>query len=425
MAASRTFHSILEQIQCSNLNFQLQISPFSANISLKKTPIKDKSGALVPPLPSCLPRTSADADLAALAAKNLKLEKDLEILRSDYVDAVSDCESSHQKIKVLEALPNVKTEANETLQKELLEEKDLVQQLTFEIKELKEKNNFFRNKSDSQSIEIQHLEMSANKNNDISNKLNKKLSESTEKFKKEKSGIFKEHKVEVKFWRNELGEVTREKIKLEEKLNAAENLLKSSLPHLDLNPIGKKSSSPTKVSQTVSITSDETLCSICAVSIVNYVPKYFLGEQFNPACDDCQDKDISWTSDENLADSSTTEPNLSLASEIPITPRGFNFRPILAAKYFPQTLNCSHPEQCIIRQPFPPPLPAALTPIVNLHSMYHLKTITGDLDWGSTCSYCMRIEYERYGCESCVWMKTFGNLHGYPDIDPYDFRNYL
>ena len=78
MAASRTFHSILEQIQCSNLNFQLQISPFSANISLKKTPIKDKSGALVPPPPSCLRSTSADAHIAALAAKNLKLENDLE-----------------------------------------------------------------------------------------------------------------------------------------------------------------------------------------------------------------------------------------------------------------------------------------------------------------------------------------------------------
>ena len=194
-------------------------------------------------------------------------------------------------------------------------------------------------------------------------------------------------------------------------------MLSTSLPQVDLNPVGKKSSPQTKVSQPVSITNDETLCSICAVSIVNYVPKYFLGEKFNPACDDCQDKDISWTSDENQADTSTeehfsTEPNPFLALETPFTPRGFNFRPVLAAKPFSQTLNCSHPEQCIIRQPFPPPLPAALTPIVNLYSMYHVKTTAGDLDWGSTCSYCMRIEYERYGCESCVWMKTFSSLHG-------------
>jgi hypothetical protein len=92
MVASRTFHNILEQIQCSKLNFQLQIPPFSANISLKKTPIKDKSGAFVPPPSSYLTRT-VDDDLTALAAKNLKLKKDLEILRSDYVNAVSNCES--------------------------------------------------------------------------------------------------------------------------------------------------------------------------------------------------------------------------------------------------------------------------------------------------------------------------------------------
>ena len=50
----------------------------SAYISLKKTPIKDKSGVLVPPPPSCLRSSSGDADIEALAAKNLKLENDLE-----------------------------------------------------------------------------------------------------------------------------------------------------------------------------------------------------------------------------------------------------------------------------------------------------------------------------------------------------------
>ena len=50
MVASQTFDSIIQQILTSNLNFQLQMSPFSANISLKKTPIKDRYGA-----PICLP----------------------------------------------------------------------------------------------------------------------------------------------------------------------------------------------------------------------------------------------------------------------------------------------------------------------------------------------------------------------------------
>ena len=52
MVAKRSFDSILEQVQASNLNFQLQVSPFSATISLKKTLIKDKFGnLLLPPSP--------------------------------------------------------------------------------------------------------------------------------------------------------------------------------------------------------------------------------------------------------------------------------------------------------------------------------------------------------------------------------------
>jgi hypothetical protein len=65
LVASQAFDSILQQIQTSNLNFQLQISPFSANISIKKTPIKDKFGVPVP-----FPCASSSAeDIAALVAK--------------------------------------------------------------------------------------------------------------------------------------------------------------------------------------------------------------------------------------------------------------------------------------------------------------------------------------------------------------------
>jgi hypothetical protein len=38
MVASRTFDSILQQIQSSNLNFQLQISPFSAILAFLQRP---------------------------------------------------------------------------------------------------------------------------------------------------------------------------------------------------------------------------------------------------------------------------------------------------------------------------------------------------------------------------------------------------
>ena len=48
MVARKTYISIIKQFRDSNLNFQLQLSPFSCNISMQKTPIKDQAGKLIP-----------------------------------------------------------------------------------------------------------------------------------------------------------------------------------------------------------------------------------------------------------------------------------------------------------------------------------------------------------------------------------------
>ena len=49
MLAVQTFDEILEKVKVSNLNFQVQMSPFSAIICLKKSFIRDRSGNIVPP----------------------------------------------------------------------------------------------------------------------------------------------------------------------------------------------------------------------------------------------------------------------------------------------------------------------------------------------------------------------------------------
>ena len=49
MAAVKTFYRIVQQVQTSNLNYQLHLTPFAANISLKKTTVKDRSGHPLPP----------------------------------------------------------------------------------------------------------------------------------------------------------------------------------------------------------------------------------------------------------------------------------------------------------------------------------------------------------------------------------------
>ena len=70
MTARKTFDSILQQIQFSNLNFRIELSPFAANIFLKKTPVKDKSGI---PFPVEVSTTSCD--VSASDVKTLLIVK--------------------------------------------------------------------------------------------------------------------------------------------------------------------------------------------------------------------------------------------------------------------------------------------------------------------------------------------------------------
>ena len=102
---------MLDQIKTSNLNFHLQMSPFSAIISMKKSPVKDKSGALLlPQAPILSSSKTSESTIAALAAKNLQLEADLRSLRNDHSICVEDCEAAYRKIKVLESQPAVHAE---------------------------------------------------------------------------------------------------------------------------------------------------------------------------------------------------------------------------------------------------------------------------------------------------------------------------
>ena len=72
MLATKSFDHILELVQTSRLNSHIQISPFSAFISLKKSLIRDQSGK--PFLPTKLRNISTE-NVEALIVKNRELEK--------------------------------------------------------------------------------------------------------------------------------------------------------------------------------------------------------------------------------------------------------------------------------------------------------------------------------------------------------------
>ena len=87
---------------------------------------------------------------------------------------------------------------------------------------------------------------------------------------------------------------------------------------------------------------------------------------------------------------------------------------------------CSHSPQCVIRQPHPPP-PDKCSVMQHSGSLYHEHMVSemGVPSRYNTHEYCMRIEYQNYGCDNCIWFKWWGELHEYPDINPWSFREHL
>ena len=105
MMASRIFNDILNNIQSSKLNFCLQLSPYSANISLKKTFLTDRSGNVLLPDYACTAEPSSDDNIEALVSKNLKLEEENNALRKDLENLVEK-----ERVKEVKLQESIKQE---------------------------------------------------------------------------------------------------------------------------------------------------------------------------------------------------------------------------------------------------------------------------------------------------------------------------
>ena len=98
MLADQTFKNIIDGIQNSNLNFQLQVSPFSAFISLKKSLVKDKSGSYLQPPSQAAAPTLPSQDLANLLLRIKELESDLLIERNNHCDVLNKYKDESVKL---------------------------------------------------------------------------------------------------------------------------------------------------------------------------------------------------------------------------------------------------------------------------------------------------------------------------------------
>ena len=103
MITTKAFETIIEQVRCSNLNFQLQMTPFSALISLKKSLITHKSG--VPQVSptnlasSCSFQSCLKTEIEAFSVRNIQLEGELDNLKVEYGRVVDDCNEAYARIK--------------------------------------------------------------------------------------------------------------------------------------------------------------------------------------------------------------------------------------------------------------------------------------------------------------------------------------
>ena len=109
MAACEALENVLNCVKTSNLNFCLQLSPFLANISIKKTLVKDKAGFYLLP---------QGPDSSFLQKQNVELTKkviDLESSVQNLELRLEESVSAYETIQKLENKLRVKTEITETL----------------------------------------------------------------------------------------------------------------------------------------------------------------------------------------------------------------------------------------------------------------------------------------------------------------------
>ena len=190
MLACNAFEKIIDEIRYSNLNFQLHLSPFSAQISLKKSLILDKSG--IPRLPpthevSNHKHEAAESDIEAFARKNVQLVADLDNLRCDYDRVVDNYSDALRKIKSLEAeilALSIKKENNP----------NYVENLEYEVSKVTSENKRLRETIEAQTEEIHELESSIKVKTEVANQINKKLSEFMTTIETDKAAINKAHK---------------------------------------------------------------------------------------------------------------------------------------------------------------------------------------------------------------------------------------
>ena len=196
IAASATFFTLLNEIQTSNLNFKIELSPFSAVIVLKKTPITDSKGFSALPVPqSSFLLQQAQLEIVNLSHEISRLKQENVLLRCDAKSEVDKSDGSKNETDELYKKLDAKIKVEEKLYSEL-------SKATFKNESLRDQINKLEDRIIS---------------------FNSKLTDTKPRYDKDKAIAVKSLKLEIKEWKKDLGAERGLKINLERKLSKCVN----------------------------------------------------------------------------------------------------------------------------------------------------------------------------------------------------------
>ena len=150
MAANSTFTSILNEIQLSNLNFNIKMTPFGAYITLKKTVQKDRYGnPAVPSPPLLLVLHQAHQEILRLQKENYRLKSAADTLRNKHEHALRENEGLVESFS-----ETTKSLKEVTANKDILDEKIYV----IEKEAARNRSEIAKHESEIKKTRKQHVE---------------------------------------------------------------------------------------------------------------------------------------------------------------------------------------------------------------------------------------------------------------------------
>ena len=148
MAINTTFDSILQEIQYSNLNFSIQVTPFAAYITLKKSVQKNLNGDVASPsLPIHVLLRRAHQEILQLQNENNQLktnaailEKKCETTELENANLVHKHEEMNKNVEALTAMKNILHDKINVTERENAKKQTELSRLESKTKELKKKH---------------------------------------------------------------------------------------------------------------------------------------------------------------------------------------------------------------------------------------------------------------------------------------------